>query len=298
MGSHAPSVFQSFMNEIFRDMLHRFVMVYIDDILVYSPNHSNHVNHIKQVLNWLRHYHLYLKLEKCEFHQSTTQFLDYIISPKGIQMIAPKWRPLRAGHILVCKLAPLKGLPTALETAEALLNNVFRHFGIPEDIVSDRGPQFISRVWQRFFKLLGVSVSLSSGYHPQTNGQTERKIQEIRHYLMAYYYNHQHDWSQYLPWAEYAPRINQTNALSAHNRVPATFIPVDRETIREPEVPPPPKIDSISATQTASLPEAAAFLVGVPGSLETPVVEGLLSRRHRPQPRNHDPNHQNSSTDT
>ncbi|KAK3546269.1 hypothetical protein QTP70_025610, partial [Hemibagrus guttatus] len=103
-----------------------------------------------------------------------------------------------------CKLIPLKGLPTALETAEALFSNVFRHFGIPEDIVSDRGPQFISRVWRGFFKLLGVSVSLSSGYHPQTNGQTERKIQEIRRYLRAYCHDHQHDWSQYLLWAEYA----------------------------------------------------------------------------------------------
>ncbi|KAK3512021.1 hypothetical protein QTP70_027617 [Hemibagrus guttatus] len=103
-----------------------------------------------------------------------------------------------------CKLIPLKGLPTALETAEALFSNVFRHFGIPEDIVSDRGPQFISRVWRGFFKLLGVSVSLSSGYHPQTNGQTERKIQEIGRYLRAYCHDHQHDWSQYLPWAEYA----------------------------------------------------------------------------------------------
>ncbi|KAK3570423.1 hypothetical protein QTP86_019298, partial [Hemibagrus guttatus] len=103
-----------------------------------------------------------------------------------------------------CKLIPLKGLPTALETAEALFSNVFRHFGIPEDIVSDRGPQLISRVWRRFFKLLGVSVSLSSGYHPQTNGQTESKIQEIRRYLRAYCHDHQHDWSQYLPWAEYA----------------------------------------------------------------------------------------------
>ncbi|KAK3509477.1 hypothetical protein QTP70_035120 [Hemibagrus guttatus] len=103
-----------------------------------------------------------------------------------------------------CKLIPLKGLPTALETAEALFSNVFRHFVIPEDIVSDRGPQFISRVWRGFFKLLGVSVSLSSADHPQTYGQTERKIQEIRHYLKAYYHDHQHDWSQYLPWAEYA----------------------------------------------------------------------------------------------
>ncbi|KAK3528595.1 hypothetical protein QTP70_005006 [Hemibagrus guttatus] len=88
--SNAPSVFQSFMNEIFRDMLHRFVIVYVDNILIYSPNLSDHVDHTKHVLNRLRHYHLYLKLEKCEFHQSTTQFLGYIISPKGIQMDCTK----------------------------------------------------------------------------------------------------------------------------------------------------------------------------------------------------------------
>ncbi len=78
-----------------------------------------------------------------------------------------------------CRLLPLKGLPTAMETAELLFNQVFRYYGIPEDVVSDRGPQFISRVWKAFFSLLGVSVSLSSGYHPQSNGQTERKIQEM-----------------------------------------------------------------------------------------------------------------------
>ncbi len=99
-----------------------------------------------------------------------------------------------------CKLIPLRGLPTALETAEALFQYIFRNFGIPEDIVSDRGPQFISRVWHAFFRLLGVTVSLSSGYHPQSNGQTERKIQEIGRYLRAYCHEHQDSWSQYLPW--------------------------------------------------------------------------------------------------
>ncbi|KAI2647229.1 Transposon Tf2-9 polyprotein [Labeo rohita] len=71
------------------------------------------------------------------------------------------------------------GLPTAMETAEILFQHLFHHFGLPEEIVSDRGPQFISHVWKAFFKQLGVSVNLSSGYHPQTNGQTERKIQEL-----------------------------------------------------------------------------------------------------------------------
>ncbi|KAI2657297.1 Transposon Tf2-9 polyprotein [Labeo rohita] len=103
-----------------------------------------------------------------------------------------------------CKFIPLKGLPTAMETAETLLQYIFRYYGLPEDIVSDRGPQFISRVWHAFFKNLQISVSLSSGYHPQTNGQTERKIQELGRFLRAYCSSNQHDWSRYLPWAEYA----------------------------------------------------------------------------------------------
>ncbi len=49
-----------------------------------------------------------------------------------------------------CKLIPLRGLPTALETAEALFHNLLYTFGIPEDVVSDRGPQFVSHVWKAF----------------------------------------------------------------------------------------------------------------------------------------------------
>ncbi len=103
-----------------------------------------------------------------------------------------------------CRLLPLKGLPTAIETAENLFNQVFRYFSIPEDIVSDRGPQFISRVWKAFFSLLNVTVSLSSGYHPLTNGQTERKVQEIGRFLRTFCHGHQNAWNQFLGWAEYA----------------------------------------------------------------------------------------------
>ncbi len=84
--SNSPSIFQCFMNEVFREFLHQFVMVYIDDILIYSRNLAEHRHHVTQVLQWLRVHHLYLKLEKCEFHCSTVQFLGYNISPKGIQM--------------------------------------------------------------------------------------------------------------------------------------------------------------------------------------------------------------------
>ncbi|KAK3520070.1 hypothetical protein QTP70_011988 [Hemibagrus guttatus] len=102
-----------------------------------------------------------------------------------------------------CQLVPLPGQPTALDTAECLFNYIFRYYGLPEDIVSDRGPQFTSRVWRAFFKRLGVTVSLSSGYHPQTNGQTERKIQEICRFLRTFCHSHQESWSQFLGWAKY-----------------------------------------------------------------------------------------------
>ncbi|KAI2649902.1 Transposon Tf2-8 polyprotein [Labeo rohita] len=103
-----------------------------------------------------------------------------------------------------CRFIPLPKLPTAMETAEHLCNWVFRLYGLPENILSDRGPQFISRLWASFFGLLGVNVSLTSGYHPQANGQVERLNQELTRFLRSYCLDHQEDWSRYLFWAEYA----------------------------------------------------------------------------------------------
>ncbi len=71
---------------------------------------------------------------------------------------------------------PLPKLPSARETAVAVIDHVFRIHGLPMDVVSDRGPQFVSKFWREFCKLLGATVSLSSGFHPQSNGQTERAI--------------------------------------------------------------------------------------------------------------------------
>ncbi|KAL0147689.1 hypothetical protein M9458_056998, partial [Cirrhinus mrigala] len=81
-----PSVVQTFMNEVFRESLHRFVVVYFDDILIYSRNQTKHRQHIQQVLQKLCEHSFYLKLEKCEFHQPSVQFLGYNISAEGVQM--------------------------------------------------------------------------------------------------------------------------------------------------------------------------------------------------------------------
>ncbi|KAL0177176.1 hypothetical protein M9458_026070, partial [Cirrhinus mrigala] len=103
-----------------------------------------------------------------------------------------------------CRFIPLPKLPSALETAEALCNQVFRFYGLPEDILSDCGPQFTSRVWASFCKLLNINVSLTSGYHPESNGQAERLNQELTRFLRSYCQWNQSDWSRYLLWAEYA----------------------------------------------------------------------------------------------
>ncbi|KAK3545185.1 hypothetical protein QTP70_001765 [Hemibagrus guttatus] len=103
-----------------------------------------------------------------------------------------------------CKLIPLKGSPTAMQTVEAMFQHVFWNFGLPEDIVSDRGSPFTSRVWRSLCEQLGISISLSSRHHPQSNGQAERLNQEIGRFLRSYCCREQQRWNEFLPWAEYA----------------------------------------------------------------------------------------------
>lgn len=70
-----------------------------------------------------------------------------------------------------------------METANTLFNYVCRIYGLPEDIVSDQGPQFTSKVWQAFCKQLNINISLTFGYHPQASGQEERLNQKTGRYL-------------------------------------------------------------------------------------------------------------------
>lgn len=84
--SSTPSVFQCFMNDVLRDMLGKFVIAYIDDILAYSSSFESHVDHVQQVLQRLLQHQLYVKGKKCEFHQRTISFLGYIIGPEGVSM--------------------------------------------------------------------------------------------------------------------------------------------------------------------------------------------------------------------
>ncbi len=99
---------------------------------------------------------------------------------------------------------PLPKLPSARETAQLMVDHVFQLHGLPVDVVSDRGPQFASRFWKEFCRQIGASASLSSGFHPQTNGQCERANQDLERMLRCLTSNNPSSWCQQLSWIEYA----------------------------------------------------------------------------------------------
>ena len=93
---------------------------------------------------------------------------------------------------------------TATETTEELMKHVFKHHGLPDKIISDRGTQFAAKVTEEMYKKLNIQVALSTAYHPQTDGQTERVNQDLETYIRLYCDHRQSDWAQWLHLAEFA----------------------------------------------------------------------------------------------
>jgi hypothetical protein len=81
---NAPTVFMCLMNGVFREYLNKFVIVFLDDILIYSKSEEGHENHLSMELQVLREHQLYAKLSKCSFYQKQIHYLGHIISKDGI----------------------------------------------------------------------------------------------------------------------------------------------------------------------------------------------------------------------
>ncbi|XP_027170509.1 uncharacterized protein LOC113770289 [Coffea eugenioides] len=81
----APATFQSLMNHVFEPYLRKFVLVFFDNILVYSPDPDTHLLHLKTVLETLKTHSLFAKLSKCIFGQSQVEYLGHVISGEGVQ---------------------------------------------------------------------------------------------------------------------------------------------------------------------------------------------------------------------
>ena len=113
------------------------------------------------------------------------------------------------------RVAPTTAEVDSVGIARLFRDHVWRNHGLPDQIISDRGPQFVSAFTRELNRLLGIQTSLSTAFHPQTDGQTERVNQEIEQYLRIFINQRQDDWAEWLPLAEFAYN-NRVHASTRH----------------------------------------------------------------------------------
>ena len=103
----------------------------------------------------------------------------------------------------------IEGIPTTTEltskgVAELFRDHVFKQHGLPQKVISDQGPQFVSHFMADLLALLGIKHNRSTAYHPQTDGQTERINQELEQYLRIFINERQDNWAEWLPLAVFS----------------------------------------------------------------------------------------------
>ncbi|MBW0508181.1 hypothetical protein O181_047896 [Austropuccinia psidii MF-1] len=132
---------------------------------------------------------------------------------------------------------PAYGTITALELAQIFRIHVFYKHDLPVSIVSDRESLFVSSFWTNLCQKLKISRDLSTAFHPETDGQTERVNQILELYLWMYVSYHQDDWPTFLPLAEF----DNNNAEHSSTKISPFFTIYRRN----------PSFDSIHISQAS-----------------------------------------------
>ena len=159
----------------------------------------------------------------CQSNKSSSQHPSGLLQPLPIPV--RRWEQVsmdlitqlprtRTGHdaivVFVDKLskmvhyAPTTSNVTAPQLASIMFETVVRHHGVPASIVSDRDTRFTSVFWRALWQQLGTRLAMSTAYHPQTDGQTERANRTLEDMLRAYVSYRQTDWDKHLIAAEIA----------------------------------------------------------------------------------------------
>lgn len=112
------------------------------------------------------------------------------------------------GHFI-----PLSHPFTAVQVAQVYLDNVYKLHGLPQCIISDRDRVFTSAVWRELFRLTDTQLIMSSSYHPQTDGQTERLNQCLEAFLHCSVHSCPRQWSKWIPLAEFWYNTSYHSAL-------------------------------------------------------------------------------------
>ena len=152
--------------------------------------------------------------------------------------------------------APTTDSVTAPQVAQLYFDTVFRHHGLSRVLVSDRDPRFTGKFWQSLFSLLGTRLSMSTAYHPQTDGQTERANRTLEDMLRAFVNIHHNDWDLHLTAVEFA--YNNSKQASTG------FSPFYLNQGQHPLLP-----DSLFHSLPSKVPATADFLASLGSTLAT-----------------------------
>jgi hypothetical protein len=163
-------------------------------------------------------------------------------------------------------ISPCTKTITAEETSKLYMDNVWRRTGLPCQVISDRGPQFASKVMQEVWNKLGVKSTMSTAFHPQTDGETERVNQELEQYLRVFGNFQQNNWVELIPFMEFAHNAQQHSATGKSPfeiwyGFKPEFIPPVHFTTKIPTVEERLKtLDQIRSEVTAALAVAAEVM--------------------------------------
>ncbi|KAL4377816.1 hypothetical protein GQ457_02G025970 [Hibiscus cannabinus] len=243
--TNAPAAFMDLMNRVFKPYLDKFVIVFINNILIYSCSKVEHAENLQNVLQTIREHQLFAKFSKCEFwlsnvgkiqnfrrlqgnleakHHSnffvksnrlliTMDFVSgFPVTPRKNDLV---WmivdRLTKSAHFI-----PVRKNMSSDILAELYIREVNRLHGVPISIVSDRDPKFTSRFWKSLQKALGTRLNLSTAFHPQTDGQSERVIQMLENMIRACVIDFERNWEKSIPLVEFAySNIYQTSIQMA-----------------------------------------------------------------------------------
>jgi len=178
----------------------------------------------------------------------------------------------------MCRVIPTTSDLSSLGMATLFLEHIWRTFGFPEKTISDRGPQYASLFMKELAQMLGIKLGLSTAYHPQTDGQTERINQEVEQYLRHFVNERQNDWSSLLPTAEFAlnNRVNASTGKSPFELVYGYSPRVGLEPRKDSKV---EKAEEFATRMKETWTEAQASL-----RLAKEDMARYYNERHKPTP--------------
>nr|GEW11770.1 putative reverse transcriptase domain-containing protein [Tanacetum cinerariifolium] len=183
--TNAPAVFMDLMNRVCKPYLYKFVIVFIDDILIYSKDEKEHEEHLKAILELLKEEKLYAKFSKCEFW----------IPKKGIKF---DWGEKEENAFQLIKQqlcsSSILALPEGSKDFVVYCNASHKGLGVV----------LMQREKKTFQKALGTNLDMSTAYHPETDAQSERTIQTLEDMLRACVIDFGKGWVKHLPLVEFS----------------------------------------------------------------------------------------------